>query len=263
MTTDAPQELLALASELARAAGEFARDGRARGLDDVTTKSTITDVVTEYDRASEALIVDRLRIERPGDGLIGEEGTDDPGTSGISWVIDPIDGTTNFLYDLPSYAVSIGVTDADGPLVGAVYLPVTDELFTARRGGGAHRNGRPIRCSTVTDMAVALVATGFGYSPERRSRQARVVGELIPQVRDIRRLGSAAIDLCYAACGRVDAYYEQWLNPWDRAAGELIAAEAGARVSEYPARPGEPNGLLVAPPGLYEALERFFTDVNH
>ncbi len=252
--------LIDLARSLALEAGALVRAGRAGGLGDVVTKSTATDVVTEFDRAAEALIVGRLRAARPDDGLIGEEGTDDAGTSGIHWLIDPIDGTTNYLYDLPAYAVSVGAADAEGPLAGAVYLPVTDELYWAGRGGGAWCNGRAIRCSPLDDLSLALVATGFGYLAERRRAQAAVVGRLIPQVRDIRRLGSAAVDLCYAACGRVDAYYEQWLNPWDRAAGELIAAEAGAIVGPYRTPEGEPDGLLVAPVGLFHRLQEVLED---
>ncbi len=248
------ESLVTLCRSLALEAGILVRDGRARGLADIDTKSSATDIVTEFDRAAEALIVGRLREVRPADGLIGEEGTDHAGSSGIHWLIDPIDGTTNFLYDQPAYAVSVAAADHRGPLAGAVYLPVVDEMFWAGRGTGAFCNGRPIRCSTVSDPAVALVATGFGYTADRRRAQATVVARLLPQVRDIRRLGSAAVDLCYVACGRVDAYYEQWLNPWDRAAGELIAAEAGATVGGFSTPIGEPEGLLAAPAGLYAAI---------
>ena len=246
--------LVELARSLALEAGVLVRDGRARGLNDVVTKSTATDVVTEFDNAAEAMIVARLRRERPGDGLIGEEGTNHLGTSGINWLIDPIDGTTNFLYDLPAYAVSVAAADADGSIAGAVYLPVTNEMFWAGRGMGAWCNDKPIRCSTVDDVSLALVGTGFAYRAERRRVQAATMARIIPEIRDFRRLGSAAIDLCYVACGRLDAYYEQWLNPWDRAAGELIAAEAGATVGTYRTPGDEPSGLLAAPSGLYDAI---------
>ncbi len=246
--------LVELARSLAHEAGVLVREGRARGLNDVVTKSTATDVVTEFDHAAEALIITRLRQERPDDGLIGEEGTNQTGTSGIHWLIDPIDGTTNFLYDLPAYAVSVAAADADGSIAGAVYLPVTDEMFWAGRGTGAWRNEKSIRCSTVDDISLALVGTGFAYRAERRRVQAATVARIIPEIRDLRRLGSAAVDLCYVACGRIDVYYEQWLNPWDRAAGELIAAEAGATVGIYRTPGEEPDGLLAAPSGLYDAI---------
>ena len=249
-------DLLALASELALEAGTLVREGRIGGLVDVETKSTPTDAVTEYDRAAEALIVGRLRQARPDDGIVGEEGTADIGTSGIHWLIDPIDGTTNYLYRLPLYSVSIAARDGDGGVVGVVHAPMTNEMFAARRGGGAFVNGRPITCSDQRFLGSTLVATGFGYLPERRARQGERVANLIAEVRDIRRLGSAAIDLCYVAAGRFDAYYEQWLNPWDLAAGELIAREAGAMIGEFPGRDeGEPAGLLAASPGIYDEMK--------
>lgn len=254
-----PVELADIATELARAAGTMAREGRAGGLASFDTKSTATDVVTEYDRAAESLIVGELRVRRPDDGVIGEEGSAVSGTSGIDWVIDPIDGTTNFLYGLPSWCVSIAATDRLGSLAGAVYLPVTDEMFVAWRGGGATCNGLPIRASDVGELGLALVATGFGYLAARRRDQAADIAAILPAVRDLRRLGSAAIDLCYVACGRVDAYYEQWLNPWDVAAGQLIAAEAGAEVLGYAGAPGEPDGLLAAAPGIADALHALVT----
>jgi len=245
-----------LAAGLAVEAGRLARTGRASGVDEVDTKTTVTDMVTEYDRAAEALIVGRLRAERPDDAIVGEEGTADPGTSGIRWLVDPIDGTTNFLYQLPTYSVSIAALDADGGLAGAVYVPMLDELFTATRGGGAQLNGRPIHCSPQQTLDATLVATGFSYLPERRTLQARRLVGLIDRVRDIRRLGSAALDLCYVAAGRFDAYYEQYLNPWDLAAGELIAREAGAEVGSFDGGPLEPAGLVAAAPAVFESLVR-------
>jgi myo-inositol-1(or 4)-monophosphatase len=246
-------ELLATATELALGAGRMVREGRALGLGDVDTKSSATDLVTKYDRAAEEYITGRLRVIRPHDGLIGEEGTDEAGTSGLQWLIDPIDGTTNFVYGM-AYAVSVAVVDDHGSVAGAVYLPASDELFSAARGRGAHLNGAQIHCSTVSDPAVALVSTGFGYSAERRAGQGARVAALLPQVRDIRRLGAAAMDLSFLACGRIDAYYEQWLNPWDIGAGRLIATEAGATVGTFAGSPGEIDGLVAAAPDLFDAL---------
>ena len=246
------EELLSLCIELAQEAGDLVRAGRRDTALTADTKSSSVDVVTQFDRASEELIVGRLAVARPDDGLVGEEGADRVGTSGVTWLIDPIDGTTNFLYGLAGYAVSIAAYAADGALAAAVYLPATDELFSAARGYGAHLNGVEIRTSACTALPTALVGTGFGYLAERRARQGARVARLLPQVRDIRRIGAAAADLCYVACGRLDAYYEQYLNPWDRAAGTLIAAEAGAIVGSFTGSPGEPDGLLVAPPTMYE-----------
>jgi fructose-1,6-bisphosphatase/inositol monophosphatase family enzyme len=244
----------ALAERLARAAGHLAADGRRRGLEHVETKSTLTDMVTEYDRASEALIVETIRAERPDDGVLGEEGTSFTGTSGISWIIDPIDGTTNFLYDLAGWAVSVAASDEHGPLAGAVYLPATDEMFTAVRGGGAWLNGRPIAASACADLATALVGVGFSYRVERRTRQATLVAGLLPRIRDIRQIGSAAGHLCLVAAGRLDAFYEEGLNPWDSAAGVLIAAEAGATVTGVDGGPLDLTRICAAAPGVAEAL---------
>ncbi len=260
-------ELLALATSLAVEAGQMVADGRAsRGVTTADTKSSSTDVVTEFDRASEALIVAGLRAARPDDGIVGEEGTSTAGTSGVHWLIDPIDGTTNFLYGLPGYAVSIAarasVDDPADTLVGVVYVPTTRELFTATRGGGAWLNGEPIGCSATTDLSLALVGTGFSYQPERRSRQARRVAEMIPHVRDIRRLGAAAPDLCYVAAGRLDVYFEEFLGPWDLAAGELIAREAGCRTGALHGGPVHPSSVLVANPSLFEPARQLVNDAD-
>ena len=258
MTTrvsDDPGELLALAVEVARAAGTLAREGRRRtGARAGTTKSSATDEVTEHDRAAERLIVERLLIARPDDAVVGEEGAAVSGTSGLEWFLDPIDGTTNFVYDLPGWCTSVAVARDGEMLAGAVYVPVTDELFAARRGQGATLDGRPIRCSTEEELHRALVATGFGYDPDVRRRQAYRVAGLIGEIRDVRRSGSAAIDLCHVAAGRVDAYYEEHLNSWDAAAGVLIATEAGARASDYSGGPARPEQLLVATPALHPRL---------
>ncbi len=247
-------ELSAIANSLAVRAGVLISEARQSGAGLVDTKSTATDMVTEYDRASERLIVDAIRAARPGDAIIGEEGTADTGTSGVSWLIDPIDGTTNFFYDLPGYAVSIAAADADGTLAGAVYIPATNELFAAVRGRGATINGRQIHCSTTADVSTALVATGFSYHPERRRLHIRRLQHIIGEIRDIRRFGAAAADLCYVAAGRVDAYFEEHLGPWDLAAGELIAREAGCISGDFAGGPVRPAQVLVANPNLFEPL---------
>jgi myo-inositol-1(or 4)-monophosphatase len=247
-------ELRELATEVAVTAGRHVREARRGGVGGVGTKSTATDMVTEHDRATEALIVELLRRERPGDAILGEEGTDDEGTTGISWLIDPIDGTTNFLYGLPGYAVSVAAVDEHGSLAGAVHIPSADEVFSAHRGGGATLDGQPIRCSDMSDLSTALVGTGFGYDRERRRRQAVRVARLIAEVRDVRRFGAAAADLCYVACGRLDVYYEEFLNPWDLAAGVLIATEAGCCASDFAGGPARPEEVLVTGPALFEPM---------
>jgi myo-inositol-1(or 4)-monophosphatase len=257
-----PADLRTLAERLAREAGTTALAGRRRlpvGHPPAhDTKSSATDPVTEFDRAAESYIVAELRRLRPDDAIIGEEGAADSGTSGIAWHIDPIDGTANFLYDLPAWCTSVAAVNADGPitdaLAGAVYLPVADEMFAAHRGGGATLNGTAVRASDADAVATALVGTGFSYLENRRVIQANRISRLLPQVRDIRRYGSAAIDLAFVACGRLDAYFEEHLNSWDMAAGLLIAAEAGALVSDFDGDvPGE-HGAIAAAPGVHAAL---------
>jgi myo-inositol-1(or 4)-monophosphatase len=244
-----------LAERLAATTAELIHEGRNRGIVDVDTKSTGTDMVTEYDRAAEAQIVGELRRLRPDDAIVGEEGTDRAGSSGVSWLIDPIDGTTNFLYGLPGYAVSIAAVDEQGPLVGAVAVPTFGEVFTAERGRGAWCNGELLRCSDQNVLAESLVATGFSYVAERRARQAQVLQEVLPRVRDIRRFGAAAVDLCHVGAGRVDGYYENGLNPWDSAAGALVASEAGAVLGGLDGGPPRPEALVAAAPGIFVALQ--------
>jgi myo-inositol-1(or 4)-monophosphatase len=256
-------ELAELACRLAVEAGDQARAGQVATTLETSTKSTATDLVTLHDRAAEATIVAGLTAARPGDAIVGEEGTARPGTSGITWFLDPIDGTTNFVYGLPHWATSVAAADAEGPLVGAVYAPVLGELYSASRGGGATLDGRPIRCSDRQDLALALVATGFSYVPSVRVEQLGVLAGVIGDVRDIRRLGSAAIDLCHVACGRVDAYYEAGLNPWDAAAGELIAREAGCRTGDFAGGPPNPAELLVAAPAIFEGVVRLLAQPRH
>jgi myo-inositol-1(or 4)-monophosphatase len=248
-----PEELLALASSLASDAAQLLRDG----IDDVrevSTKSTLTDVVTASDRAAEALIVGGIRSARPDDAILGEEGTADAGTSGVRWVVDPLDGTTNFLYGVPAFAVSIAV-EVDGVTEAAVVVDAARlEMFSAIRGGGARLDDRPIRCNDARQLGTALVGTGFAYDAGRRAGQGQVVAQILPLVRDIRRLGAAAIDLCWVACGRYDAYYERGLAPWDLGAGALIAAEAGANVGDLDGGPPSGAFTLAAAPRLFEPL---------
>jgi len=250
--------LRALAERLAVDAGELALDGRRRlGVGRTMhhdTKSSATDPVTEFDRAAEDLIVDGLGRERPDDAIVGEEGAARTGSTGLEWHVDPIDGTVNYVYDLPAWCTSVAVVDADGPLAGAVFAPVAGELFSAARGQGATLDGVPISCSRADELSTALVATGFSYLPERRSLQAARMVRLITQVRDVRRFGSAALDLCMVGAGRVDAYFEEHLNSWDLAAGVLVAAEAGATTSDLEGGAAGPHATVAAAPGIHGAL---------
>ncbi len=252
-TTPKPAALLAIAVSTAREAADLVARGRASAGDQVDVKSSPVDMVTAVDRACEELVGNRLLGARPDDGLLGEEGSDRPGSSGVRWIVDPIDGTTNFVYGLPAYAVSIAA-EVDGQAVAGVVLnAATGELWSATAGGGAHLTvpgAGPVRLtgSRPASLDRALVATGFGYRAEQRRAQAAVVAGLLPEVRDIRRHGSAALDLCTVAAGRVDAYYEMHLNPWDFAAGALVAAEAGVVVTGLAGRPfADPLGIAVAP----------------
>jgi myo-inositol-1(or 4)-monophosphatase len=247
-------ELRALAEAVAREAGALLRGAYDGPELRVTAKSTPTDLVSEADHAAERLIRERLEAARPDDGVLGEEGGDHAGSSGVRWVVDPLDGTINFLFGIPQWAVSIACEDAEGALVGVVYDPLRDELFSAERNGAPMLDGAPISASTRTDLSTALVGTGFGYDSEVRRAQAAVVARLLPDVRDIRRFGSAAVDLAWTACGRLDAYYEHGLNAWDLAAGRLICERAGLEVRDLaPVGPSAP-GVLVAPPALAAAL---------
>jgi len=229
----------------------------------VDTKLTDTDMVTKFDRESETLIVEGLRRARPHDSIVGEEGTGVHGDSGIEWHVDPIDGTTSFMYGLPTWCVSIGAQDAHGPLIGAVYLPDLDEMFLAERGGGATLNGHPISCSALTEVGKALVATGFSYTPAHRTVQSRRVTEFIHQIRDVRRMGAAAVDICFVACGRLDAYFEENLHSWDVLAGALIASEAGARCGDFNGGPLRPAEVLISAPGVFDALSSLLVAAKH
>ncbi|HEX7743920.1 MAG TPA: inositol monophosphatase family protein, partial [Micromonosporaceae bacterium] len=236
-----------------------ARSMRADGVSGVATKTTDTDVVTAADRAVERQVVAALRALRPFDGVLGEEygraGADGPGPDPeVRWILDPIDGTVNYLYGLPWYAVSLAA-EVDGQVVaGVVHNGATGEEWTATRGGGAHHQGHRLTGSAETDLRQALVATGFGYDAARRAHQGEVLRQLVPQVRDIRRFGAAALDLCLAATGAVDAYFEKGLAAWDRAAGELIATEAGLRVAGLGGNAAGPELVIAAPPALFAPL---------
>ena len=250
-----PGGLREIAEAVAREAGRQLRDAFAGPLVNVTAKSSPTDLVSEADHAAERLIRDRLAAARPGDGFLGEEGGNARGTSGLRWVVDPLDGTVNFLFGIPQWAVSIACEDTQGTLAGVIYDPMRDELWSAERDGPALLDGRPIRASARDDLATALVATGFGYDAEVRRLQAGVAARLLPRVRDIRRLGSAALDLAWTAAGRYDAYYERGLNAWDVAAGELLCVSAGLAVRELAPSPPAGAGVLVAPHAIIDELE--------
>jgi myo-inositol-1(or 4)-monophosphatase len=252
---DQSAHLLELALELADGASGLVLERLGQPRSDVRTKSTGTDMVTEVDKASEELIVAGIRRARPDDAILSEEGAGGEGSSGYRWVIDPIDGTTNYLYGHPGFGVSIAVEHEGDVVAGVVQDPVHAEVFAATRGGGATRNGRPIEVSAETRLSSALVATGFGYDPERRIAQAEVLTRVIGRIRDVRRMGAAAVDLCSVACGRVDAYFERGLNHWDLAAGALIASEAGARLAAIDGGPPLPGSVVAAPPALFEPLQ--------
>jgi myo-inositol-1(or 4)-monophosphatase len=265
--------LLQLAIEAARMAGALLAERAQRGVErEVTSKSTPTDLVSEADVASQRAIRKLLRERRPDDGFLGEEeGDSEQGSSGLHWVVDPLDGTVNFLFAIPQWCVSVAVGDAAGTIAGAVYDPNRDELFSATREGTARlvsargeivlahgRAGDPSHEYRTgegagaggADLASAMVATGFAYDADVRRAQARVLERLLPRVRDIRRAGSAALDLAWTAAGRCDAYYERSVKPWDIAAGALVCERAGLELRELPQHEDLPWGILVAPPAL-------------
>ena len=225
------EQILELAISIAKKAGTLLLE-RPANLS-VDTKTSDIDIVTQMDKLSEKLIVDSILAARPDDGIIGEEGANRPSKSGYTWVIDPIDGTVNYFYNMHGWSVSIAVRDESGVVVGVVYAPTLNTLFTATRGGGAYLNGVAIKANNPVELNKALIATGFHYRNELREIQLKQFIELILKVRDIRRNGSAAIDICNVAAGLVDGYYEMGLHPWDRDAAELIATEAGAQVSVH------------------------------
>lgn len=257
-----PEVLLELALDVGREAGAVLLERRRQGDLSWSTKSTPTDVVTEADTSTEALIRTRLRAARPHDAIVGEEGDDESGTSGVRWVVDPLDGTVNYLYGLPGWSVSIAAQVDGDSVVGVVDVPTYGETFWATRGGGAFQDGRAIHVSGCTTLPATLLGTGFGYDARRRAVQARWVAAALPRVRDIRRYGSAAVDLCAVACGRLDAYAELGLKAWDRAAGVLIAAEAGATVTGLRGEPAGERMTLAAPALLWPLVHELLVELG-
>jgi myo-inositol-1(or 4)-monophosphatase len=249
---------LALAMTIAIGAGKLLLE-RPDDLQ-VQTKSTATDVVTLMDQRAEALIVSEINKHRPNDAILGEEGANQSGSSGLQWVIDPIDGTVNYLHQLPHWCVSIGrVEESTGQgMAGVVYVPVLDQMYLSSRGLGAwvieRGDSRELKVSDCSELSQALIGTGFGYSSTRRASQARVLQEVLPKVADIRRLGSCAVDLCLVAEGVLDGYYERGVNAWDHAAGELIAREAGAISSGLFSNPIGVDMIVVANPVIHREL---------
>lgn len=258
-----PDDLLAIAVDIAVRAGEIARTRRREGVAIADSKSSAVDVVTFADREVEAFIRAELALVRPHDGFFGEESDAAISSSGLTWVVDPIDGTVNYLYGIPQYAVSIAVVEGEpnpltwGALAGVVVNPESGETFTAIAGGGARLDGVEIHANTGVDPALALVGTGFGYDSEVRLRQARMLAPLLGEVRDIRRMGAASLDLCAVACGRLDAYFERGLQPWDHAAGALIAREAGAIVTGWDGAPASAELTIAGDRSLSIYLERY------
>jgi myo-inositol-1(or 4)-monophosphatase len=264
-----------VAEAVAREAGALIRDGRPDRVAVAATKSSPQDVVTAMDLASERLLRRRLAELRPHDAVLGEEGGFEPGASGVTWVVDPIDGTVNYLYGLPYHAVSVAAVvgpDDERPspstwtvLAGCVHAPALDRTYTAALGAGAWRDGHALRREVWPDrLASSLVGTGFGYTERRRRAQGRVLAELIGSVRDIRRLGAAALDLCAVADGSLDLYFERGLNPWDQAAGGLVATEAGATLRGLRGAPPDEAMVVAGPPDLIglltDVLERLDAD---
>ena len=251
-------DLLVLARETAAEAGALAVRMRARGVEVAGTKSSPTDVVTEADQACEELIRTRLLGARPEDGFFGEEGAasgrGDDSRSGVTWVVDPIDGTVNYLYGLPHYAVSIAAMRGDLVVAGVVFAPALDVEYAATAGGGATRNREPLRPRSAPDLDQALVASGFSYEQSVRAHQAEAVARLLPQVRDVRRIGSCALDLCAVADGSLDAYVEEGPNLWDHAAGGLVATECDGRIEVWPTPRGK-DLVLCAPRPLWAGFE--------
>ncbi len=260
-------ELLEIARTVAVQAGTLAQLRRSEGVEVAASKSSTEDIVTFADRETEALIRSRLAELRPHDGFFGEESGAETGTSGLTWVVDPIDGTVNFLYGIPHYAVSIAVVEGDPDpltwraLAGVVANPASGETFSAQAGRGAFLDDSPIRVAPAVELSQALVGTGFSYLADIRSEQSLVLSGLLHRVRDIRRMGAASLDLCAVACGRLDAYFERRLSPWDHAAGALIAREAGARVTGMDGAPPSREFVLAAEPTLAAALERLFAEL--
>jgi myo-inositol-1(or 4)-monophosphatase len=246
---------LDLAERAARAAGDVLLSYYGRAAQGLESKTSPTDPVSDADREAERTIREILTTARPEDGLIGEEGSRTRADNGRTWIVDPLDGTVNFLYGLRTWAVSIALKDAHGVALGIVFNPVNGECFSALRGAGATLNERPIRVTECPSLDRAMVATGFSYDAERRRQQALLLVDLLPRIRDLRRAGAAALDLAFVAAGRVDAFYERGLKEWDEAAGRLLVREAGGMEADLD---GEPHGVIAAAtPALFDELSAF------
>ena len=261
-------ELHDVAVKLAREAGELIVTRRAGHIEVASTKSSDVDVVTAVDKESEELLYTRLRELRPGDGFLGEEGQVEESTTGVTWVVDPIDGTVNFLYNIPHYAVSIAAVTGDPSPgswqveAGAVFNPATGELFHAARGEGSFLGERRLQIGSPPPMNLALLATGFAYSTAMRKEQVRILSQLIGEVRDIRRMGTASLDFAAVAAGRVDVYFERTLSPWDHAAGELLVTEAGGIISGIRDLPQGREGIFAGHPTLVTQLKAMISEVG-
>jgi len=245
-------ELLKLAESVARSAGAHLMNRPATFT--FTEKSSAVDFATQMDQQAEELIVKQLLGARADDGIIAEEGAAKESKSGITWVIDPLDGTVNYLYGLPGWNVSVAAKDKDGVLAGVVYAPSINGFWSATRGGGATYNGKKIKCNDPITLDKALLATGFAYDLDLRIKQGQVISNLLPRIRDLRRNGAAAVDLCYVAMGALDGYFEASLNEWDHAAGGLIATQAGAVISGRAGGPANKDLVVCAGPALHAQL---------
>jgi myo-inositol-1(or 4)-monophosphatase len=252
-------QLRALAEQAARAAGGLLRERFEAGGERATgSKSSATDPVSEADRAAERAIREIIATARPEDAILGEEGGETQEGAGLRWIVDPLDGTVNFLFGVPQWCVSVAVHDDDGGVVGVVFDPLRDEIFIGERASGSPTlNGAEVRGSEQAELATALIATGFAYDAAVRERQAQVLAQLLPRVRDVRRMGSAALDLAWTAAGRYDAFYERGVQLWDIAAGIVLCEAAGLRVRTIDAGDGAPGGIIVAPAPLLDALAEF------
>lgn len=247
-------DALALATEAARDAGALLLELRQSPAAGVRSKSSATDLVSEADERAEHAIVTAIRKRRPDDAIVAEEGSSASGSSGVSWYVDPLDGTINYLYGIPQWAVSICCADNAGPLAAVVFDPLRNELFRATRGGGARLGEQRLAVTNKRELASALIATGFGYDAAQRVTQGRILANLMGDVRDIRRFGSASLDLCWLAAGRFDAYFESVDKPWDWMGGALLVREAGGRVTELtPANPAFPR-IIASGVGIHDGL---------
>ena len=264
MTDARPLPRDASEADLLEAAKEAAAAGAAQLVAGfgyrtaLQTKTTPTDLVSEVDLASETAIREVLEQRRPGDAILAEEGglSSGAGGSALRWLVDPLDGTVNFVFGIPAFAVSVACEDGSGTVAGVVFDPLREEWFEATRSGPATLNEEElVLCERASELSLAMVATGFAYDAVTRGRQAEVLSRVLPRVRDIRRVGSAALDLCWTACGRFDAYYERGLKPWDVAAGALVAERAGLTVRTLHSADDDPPGVIAAPAGLIDALQ--------